>query len=431
MNVDKTSPERSVDGSAPESAPTRRRVPYLTANLFAACFGLAGLASAWTALMHLVHGPDWPANALSIVAALVWLITAIAYLGNVGAQHRWNRELSDQTLAPFISLLFIVPVLLSVPLAEQARGAGEVVFGCAAALTVIFGAWITGDWIARNGEIRRWHPGYYLPSAAGGLIAAGASAALGFSTLSHVLFGLGVGSYLLLGSIIGQRLFVVPELPAALLPTIAIELAPPVVAADSWFAINGGRVDTTVAVISGFAVLMLLAQLRLIPLYRTAPFGPAYWAFSFPVAAAVTGGLHWLGAEHVPGATGLGYAVVGVLSAGYLLLTARTVAALTNGTFFLRVPVPAQAGGSLRNRAVISNGPGRLWPFTAPSTRGGPQAGDVAGRPMAAWNDRARSSPVITKDLCTYTTVFLRQEKLIRDHGPAPQTGGIDGASEP
>jgi tellurite resistance protein len=344
MKLDKTSPERSVDGSTAQPEQAKRGAPYLTANLFAACFGLAGLAAAWTALMRLVHGPDWPGNALYIVAALVWLITAIAYLANVGAQHRWRQELSDQTLGPFVSLVFIVPVLLSVPLAQQARGAGEVVFGCATALTVMFGAWITGDWIARNGDIRRWHPGYYLPSAAGGLIAGGASAALGFVTLSHVLFGLGVGSYLLLGSIIGQRLFVVPEMPKALLPTIAIELAPPVVAANSWFAINGGRVDTTAAVISGFAVLMVLAQLRLIPLYRTAPFGPAYWAFSFPAAAAVTCGLRWLGAEHVPGATGLGYALVGLLSAGVLLLAAQTVIALMNGTFFLRVPVPAQGG---------------------------------------------------------------------------------------
>ena len=341
MKLDKTPPERSADGTARQPAGTQRRPLYLKPNLLAACFGLAGLASAWTTLMRLVDGPDWPGNALSIVAALVWLITVVGYLGNVAAQRRWRQEPTDQTMGPFVSLIFIVPVLLSVPLAQQARGAGEVVFGCGAALTVLFGAWITGDWIARDGDIRRWHPGYYLPAAAGGLIAGGASAALGFSTLSHVLFGLGVGSYLLLGSIIGQRLFVVPELPKPLLPTIAIELAPPVVAADSWFVINGGRVDTTAAVISGFAVLMALAQLRLIPLYRTAPFGPAYWAFSFPAAAAVTCGLHWLGAEHVPGATGLGYAVVGVLSAGFLLLAARTVVALTHGTFFLRVPASA------------------------------------------------------------------------------------------
>jgi tellurite resistance protein len=353
MKLDKTSPDHSLDGSARPSAGTQRGPRSLKPNLFAACFGLAGLAAAWTTLMRLVHGPDWPGSALYIVAALVWLITAIAYLGNVTAQRRWRQELTDQTLVPFISLVFIVPVLLSVPLAQQARGAGEVVFGCAATATVLFGAWITGDWIARDGDIRRWHPGYYLPAAAGGLIAGGASAALGFVTLSHVLFGLGVGSYLLLGSIVGQRLFVVPVLPKPLLPTIAIELAPPVVAASSWFAINGGRVDTTAAVISGFALLMVLAQLRLISLYRTAPFGPAYWAFSFPAAAAVTLCLHWLGAERVPGATGLGYALVGLLSAGFLLLAARTVVALIDGTFVVRVPVPAQAGPAATAQAAV------------------------------------------------------------------------------
>src|SRR3984957_17608683 len=353
MKLDKTPPDRSAHVTARQTAGPQRRPLLLKPNLFAACFGLAGLASAWTTLMRLVHGPDWPGDALYIVAALVWLMTAIGYLGNVAVQRRWNQELTDQTMAPFVSLVFIVPVLLSVPLAQQAGGAGEVVFGCAATATVLFGGWIAGDWIARGGDIRRWHPGYYLPAAAGGLIAGGARAALGFVTLSHVLFGLGVGSYLLLGSIIGQRLFVVPELPKPLLPTIAIDPAPPVVAASSWFAINGGRVDTTAAVISGFAVLMVLAQLRLIPLYRTAPFGPAHWAFSFPAAAAVTCGLHWLGLEHVPGATGLGYALVALLSAGFLLLAARTVVALWRGTFLLRIPLPAQAGSATTAQAAV------------------------------------------------------------------------------
>jgi tellurite resistance protein len=228
MKLDKISSDRSPDGAGPQPAEKQPGALYLTANLFAVCFGLAGLSQAWTTLMRLVHGPDWPGNALWIVTALVWLVTVIGYLANVAAQRRWAKELSDPTFGPFTSLIFIVPVLLSVPLAAQARGAGEVVFGCAAALTVLVGGWITGDWIARNGELRRWHPGYYLPAAAGGLIAGGASAALAFTTLSHVLFGLGVGTYLLLGSIVGQRLFVVPELPPALLPTIAIELAPSV-----------------------------------------------------------------------------------------------------------------------------------------------------------------------------------------------------------
>jgi tellurite resistance protein len=236
-------------------------------------------------------------------------------------------------------------MLLGVRLAEQARSAGQVVFGCSAVLVVLVGAWISGGWITSDVEIRRWHPGYYLPTAAGGLLAAGASAALGFSTLSRVLFGQGITSFVVLASIISLRLYVVPSLPPPPVPTIAIELAPPVVAGNSWFAINGGKVDTAAAVLGGLSVLMLLVQLRLIPLYRRATFGPGFWAFSFPFAAAVTYGLDWLGVEHLRGDTALGYGLVGPLTAGFALFAARTITGLIHGTFLPRVPTADEVPG--------------------------------------------------------------------------------------
>jgi tellurite resistance protein len=312
---------------------------HLTANLFAVAFGLAGLAQAWTTVTKLAGASDWPGNVLWILAALTWLITLAAYLANVAVQRRWNTELADPTFGPFIALAVIVPMLLGVRLAEQARGAGEVVFACSVVLVVLGGAWITGDWITCDGAIRRWHPGYYLPTAAGGLLAGGAAAALGFTTLSRVLFGLGITSFVLLGPIISLRLYVVPDFPPPLLPTIAIELAPPAVAGNSWFAINGGKVDTPLDILSGLALLMLLVQFRLIPLYMRAPFGPGFWAFSFPFAAAVTFGVHWLAAEHVHGGAALGYALVGILTAGFALLAVPTITGLVRGTFLPRVPV--------------------------------------------------------------------------------------------
>ena len=331
---------------ADERAEIQGKALDLTANLFAVPFGVAGLAQAWSTVTQLAGASDWPGNVLWIVAAVTWLIILAAYLANVAAQRRWKTELSDPTFGPFTALIFIVPVLLGARLAEQARGAGEVVFGCSAILVVLVGAWITGDWITGDGDIRRWHPGYYLPTAAGGLLAGGASAALGFTTLSHVLFGLGITSFVVLAAIISLRLYVVvPSVPPPLLPTIAIELAPPVVAGNSWFAINGGKVDTPAAVLAGLSLLMLLVQLRLIPLYRRAPFGPGFWAFPFPFAAAVTYGVHWLAAEHVPGGTGLEYALVGLLTAGFALLAVPTVTGLINGTFLPRVPTADQAPG--------------------------------------------------------------------------------------
>jgi tellurite resistance protein len=233
---------------------------HLTANLFAVAFGVVGLAQAWAAVALLAGDSDWPANALWIVGAVIWLITLASYLANVAAQRRWKTELSDPTFGPFTSLIVIVPMLLGTRLAQQARGAGEVVFWCSVVLVVLAGGWMTGDWIVDDGHLQRWHPGYYLPTAAGGLLAGGASAALGFSTLSHVLFGIGITSFVLLGSIIQLRLFNAPPLPPPLLPTIAIDVAPPVVAGSAWFAINGGTVDTPAAILAGLAVLLLLVE---------------------------------------------------------------------------------------------------------------------------------------------------------------------------
>ncbi|MET7979934.1 hypothetical protein ABZW44_44545 [Streptomyces mirabilis] len=44
---------------------------------------------------------------------------------------------------------------------------------------------------------------------------------------------------------------------------------------------------------------MALVQISMIPSYRTAPFGPPYWAFAFTYVAAVTDVIFWLRAEDV------------------------------------------------------------------------------------------------------------------------------------
>jgi tellurite resistance protein len=65
-----------------------------------------------------------------------------------------------------------------------------------------------------------------------------------------------------------------PELPAPLAATLAIEIAPPAVAAIAYLTLNGGRVDPVLLGLSGFCVLMVLGQVRLLPIYRRVPFFP-------------------------------------------------------------------------------------------------------------------------------------------------------------
>lgn len=157
-----------------------------------------------------------------------------------------------------------------------------------------------------------------------------------------MLFGYGTVCWMVLGSIILVRLFTLPLPPTPLLPTLVIELAPPVVAGTAWFVINGNRVDTVAQLLAGYAVLMLVVQLRLLPLYLRVPFAAGVWAYGFTAAAVVTVSIRWLVAGQVAAQQALTYALLAVITLGIVALAVRTVLGLSRGTFLPRTPpVPA------------------------------------------------------------------------------------------
>jgi hypothetical protein len=118
-------------------------------------------------------------------------------------------------------------------------------FGIALGLaaTIALGGWLTGQWMTGGIEPDSLHAGYFLPTAAGGLIGADAAAQVQLHALAQASFGIGIVSWILLGSTILNRLFTRPSLPSALVPTMAIELGIPAVAGSAYFAVAGQTVN--------------------------------------------------------------------------------------------------------------------------------------------------------------------------------------------
>jgi tellurite resistance protein len=149
---------------------------------------------------------------------------------------------------------------------------------------------------------------------------------------------------LLLGSILLNRLFFRPALPAALLPTLAIELAPPAVAGVAYFALGGRASSLLACVLGGYAVLMALVQLRLLPLYARLSFSPGFWAFTFSYAAAATDGLEWISQKKPAGATAYAIVIIAAITALIGVIAFRTVILLIRGELLARPqPPPPQA----------------------------------------------------------------------------------------
>ncbi len=334
----------------------------LTPNLFAIPFGLCGLAQCWSLAAAEDAAPAWPADVLYALGAVVWAGLLVAYVRNTVAAGRLRTELADPTFGPFTALVVIVPMLLGTALARHASGAGEAVFLVALVATVLLGSWLVGEWIVTDLALAQWHPGYFLPTVAGGLIAAGGCAAFGYDALARLMFGYGAVCWVVLGSVILLRLFTQPALPAALTPTIAVEVAPPVVAGAAWFEINGGRADAVALGLAGYAVLMVVVQVRLAPLYRRLPFGPGWWSFSFSYAAAFAIAIRWLAVEDAPGQRLLTQALLAVITAWLALLVVRTATHVARGTFLPRpaaAPREPSAPAAERVRATGNGPPGR------------------------------------------------------------------------
>jgi tellurite resistance protein len=225
-------------------------------------------------------------------------------------------------------------MLLAAALANAAFAAGRVLVVVFLALTIAIGGWLTGQWMTGGIGPDSVHPGYFLPTAAGGLIGANAAAQVHLRALAEASSGIGVICWIMLGSVIMNRLFTRPALPNALVPTLAIELGIPAVAGLAYFAVAGRTVSFVACALGGYTVLMALVQVRLIPVYHRLSFTPGAWSFTFAYAAAAADALTWLAIKKPPASTGYAIAVLTLLTAFVSWIAFRTVVLAVRGQLF-------------------------------------------------------------------------------------------------
>lgn len=326
-----------------------RRVPP---HLFSAPFGVAGLSEVWRAAVPVLGIPRAVPDAVGIAAALLWVAVVAGYAA--GGPRQVIADLRDEVLAPFVPLAAITPLILAAGLAPYAFGAARVLVVAFMTVTIAVGGWLTGQWIVEGVGEAAVHPGYFLPTVAGGLVASLAAAQVHLHALASVCLGVGMLSWVLVGSLLLHRLSCHAAPPAPLAPTMAIEVAPPVVAGIAYRALSGGATDTFAYALAGCGVLMVIAQIRFIPVYARLRFGPGFWAFTFPFAAVGTDAIEWIAAEHPAGATVGTGVVVAALSVLVLAIAVRSAVAIRRGRFFPPPGPGAPGSGPVARPEVVA-----------------------------------------------------------------------------
>ncbi len=313
---------------------TPPRLLAIPLNFFAITMGLAGLAGVWRLAGDLSHLPAWIGDALYVVTAGVFLLLIVAFAMKLLLTPKAvMAELTHPVLGPFCSLLPMSGMLLALGLQPYASRVALVLFLVFFIATVLLGGWMTGQWIVAKLDAETFHPGDFLPTVAGALVGADGAGHFGLIGLGWMSFGIGMMCWVVFGSIMLNRLFFRADLPPGLVPTLAIEMAPPVVAGNAYFTLMSGRIDIVAYVLAGYAVLMVLVQVRLVPLYVKTLFAPSFWALTFAYAAVASDAMRWITVEHPSGAIVLGSVLLAAITFLIAGMALRSLIALRQGTF--------------------------------------------------------------------------------------------------
>lgn len=279
--------------------PLLARTPFA---VFASVMGLGGLAAAWFQASVRLGAPQGIASALLGIAAVVWLgLVAVQIARLVSYPQAVRRELSDPFPVVFLATLSVGTLVLCAAALPLLGGAVAWVWWPAMVGHLAISVHVFGAWLARTDiNLTTLSPAWFIP-VVGTMVASFAGASIAPTGLAMALWGLGFLLWFSLQPIVLRRIFVHDEvLPARIVPTLAVLIAPAPVALIGWHALIDGPVNSGYAPVLSvmrsatplvdatlLATGMLFLALVVLPRNRlwSSPFTLTWWATTFPVAA--------------------------------------------------------------------------------------------------------------------------------------------------
>lgn len=264
----------------------------IPASYFGMVLGLAGLGQGWRIAAKLWHLPPLMGEMLLACAGLVWALLILGYAWQASKNFALVKaEFLHPVQGGTPALVAVSTLLIAIAVLPYSRTLAWALCLCGMMWHLGFSLWHTGMMWQGGRNAADMVPTLYLPTVAGNFTCAAALGALGCPDWGWLFLGAGMFSWLALESLVIQRLGHSAAVPAPQRPLIGIQLAPPVVCAMAWLALSPGSTDHWLLMLWGYGIFQLLLGLRLGPWLGVQPFIPAYWAYTFGVAAATLCGL--------------------------------------------------------------------------------------------------------------------------------------------
>ncbi|MPQ94098.1 SLAC1 anion channel family protein [Thioclava sp. JE_KL1] len=283
----------SIQAEAPAA---HSRLEHFPITFYATTMGLGGFTLALRAAAKPLGLGPLPYQVMFALTATVFVLISAFYLAKAvrhpqAVSAEWHHPIRlafFPTVAISLLLLATGALTVSTSLALLLWLAGTTLQG-------IMTLAVVTNWIGtRSFKHGQLNPAWFIP-AVGNVIVPVAGAQLGFIEISWLFFSAGMLFWLVLLTLVFNRLIFHDPLPSKLQPTLVILIAPPAVAFIAWLRLTGEQIVPGATVGHGvdpFAHILLslayvFAALVAVQLPRILrlPFAMSFWALSFPIAA--------------------------------------------------------------------------------------------------------------------------------------------------
>ena len=260
-----------------------------------------------------------------VVLLLLYALKALRHPGQVAAEWGHPVRLS------FFPAASISVLLLAILLQSHLPGVAAGLWYLAAAVQAVLTVVIVSAWISHRAfGPAMLSPAWFIPAVANVIVPLG-GVHLGQAEIAWYFFSVGIVFWVILLTLVFNRLIFHDPLPGKLRPTLVILIAPPSVAFLGWTELNGGQIDAFAHVLINIALFFAAVVAVQVPALLRLPFAMSFWALSFPLAAlsaanfrhAALGGADLF---HAVGLVALGLLILTVLALGV-----RTVRAALAG----------------------------------------------------------------------------------------------------
>jgi tellurite resistance protein len=291
-------------------------------GMYGAVMGLAGLGLTARAAAPLFPGvfraPAYFTELWVALGVLALLILLVLYLLKLGKDWKAVKaDFTDPALMGFSGALPVGMTLVAGGLGPYAPGFASQLWWLGCVLLTLFQVCGVARWLAGQVPLDKLNAGWMI-LIVGGIVVPGPGMSLGHAEAARFFFGVSAcGAAILLPLLLARAALAAP-LPEALRPTWFILLVPP-----SLIYANGLALYPDALLLENlfFAGLVLALALAFYARgFWRWPFGPAWWAFTFPLDALAYAATRY--AQEHPGALWRNVAALALLVATLAVATA-------------------------------------------------------------------------------------------------------------